>query len=628
MAITKKGFNKTLFSVLGLVLALLIMVLVNVVFSKATWRWDATEDKLYSLSQGTRNILEALKTPVEIKVFYSRSLAEIPAHIKTYAGRVLDFLAEYEHFSDGRITITVYDPKQDSEEEEWAQKYGIKGINLPTGGSIYLGLVALSADQEETIPFLDPAGEQKLEYEITRIITRVQRPDKLKIGIISGLPIFGQPQMAMGMMNPSAAREPWLFVKELKKTYDLQEIPSAAETIEDNIDLLILYYPKNLGDKLAFAVDQYLLKGGNVIGFIDPMSVREQAPAAMTGGAIETLMNSWGVELDFSKAVLDFNYPTRLRTMNNQNELNPAWLSLTTSVFNSENLITSKLESLLLPVAGAFKKKSDSEIGYEALVQSSPNSALAETFKVRFGAEGLRREFRPGMKELDLAVQLSGNFKTSYPQGPPKTENEDDKDTQDTSETPKDWLKTSKKPSTLVLVADSDLLFDGYYVVKQNLLGFDLTRIFNDNLNFLMNAVEMLAGGESLISIRSRGRFERPFTRVQMLEQKAQDRWLEREQELVRRVEETNQKLSELEKQKDDSQRLIISSEQEEEIRRFKEERQRINRELKLVRRNLRSEIESLGARIKFINIFLIPVLVSIAGIGYALYTRRKSFMR
>jgi ABC-type uncharacterized transport system involved in gliding motility auxiliary subunit len=185
-------------------------------------------------------------------------------------------------------------------------------------------------------------------------------------------------------------------------------------------------------------------------------------------------------------------------------------------------------------------------------------------------------------------------------------------------------LAEAQSEGVVVVVADSDLLYDVYYVSQQNLLGFTIPNIFNDNLNFLLNTCEMLTGNPALIAIRSRGTFERPFTRVQALERKAQDRWLDQEQALVRQVEETNEKLRMLEQQKDASQQAILSAEQEQEIARFQEEKLKINKELKTVRRNLRSEIEQLGVTVKFINIFLVPLLIGIGGIIYAVTRRRK----
>ena len=627
----KKGFSKSLLPTGSIILVLLILVLINFIFSHVNLRWDLTEDKLYSLSDSTKKNISNLNKDVTIKIFYSKSVANIPVNIKAYAGRMLDFLSEYEYYSNNKIKIEVYDPKVDSEEEEWAQKYNIKGINLPTGDRIYLGLVAMAADQEEVIQFMDPAREKNLEYDITKIILKVQSPKRQNIGIISGLPVFGQQPMPLNMLNQRQQMMPWLFATELKKTYSVSKIDLSSTKIDKDISLLIIIHPKNLSDNIQYAIDQYILKGGNLIVFVDPFSTADNSPGRSKSSSLEKLFSAWGITMDSSKAVVDFNYFTKLRTQTNQVENNPFWISLDHEAFNTGNIITSNLEKILLPVAGAIKRiqQNNDDIKYEALIQSSTNAALADTFKVNFRAKELRRDFTPANEKYDLAVKISGIFKTAFPEGKAETGGNNsekniskEKDESRTSE--KESLKKGKKESTIIITADTDMLFDGYYVSRQKFFGFDFARIFNDNLNFLLNACEILAGNGELIDIRSRGKFERPFTRVQALEKKAETQWLSREQELERKVEQTNQKLRELEKQKDVSQKFILSRKQESEIRKFQEEKFKINKELKMVRRNLRAEIESLGSFVKFINIFLMPLLVSISGIVYAFYKHKK----
>jgi ABC-type uncharacterized transport system involved in gliding motility auxiliary subunit len=614
-----------LFSIGGLVAVLIIIILVNVLFARVNLRLDVTGDKVYSLSDGTKKILENIPGNISIKFFYSRSLDGFPPHLKAYAGRVLDFLSEYEFHSGKKITIEIYDPKPDSEEEEWARKFGIEGIDLPNGESLYLGLVALSADQEEVIAFLDPSQEGRLEYDLTRIIARVQSAKNLKIGLISSLAVFaGTP---MGFNMPGQPTEPWHFIKELQDTFEVTQIEEDAETIPDDLDLLVLVHPSNLNHILEYAIDQYVLKGGNALIFVDPFATRDiTAQYQVSSSSLPPLFKAWGIDFDPEKAVVDFDFPTGLRTQTHQVESNPSWLSLSDETFNKDAIITSQLNSMILPVVGAIRKAEGADIEYEPLIQSSTNSSLVNTFQLRLGIEEIRREFQPTPDKYDLAVKIHGNFKTAFPDGKPRNDIDDYQNNNEQAENPfsGQGLKESISKAVLIIVADTDLLWDDYYLSKQNFLGMQLVNFFNDNLDFFQNATEMLSGGEDLISIRSRGKFERPFTKVQMLERKAAAQWLEREQALVKKAEETNLKLKEMESLKDASQQFILSKEQEEEIRNFKEDRLRINNELKLVRRHLRSEIESLGSNIKFINIFLMPLLVSVAGIGYAVYKRKK----
>jgi ABC-type uncharacterized transport system involved in gliding motility auxiliary subunit len=622
MAAKKQTVQKTLFSAGGVLLLLVILILVNVVFARVVVRYDATADDLYSLSDGTRQILTELTMPVTIKVFYTDDLPNLPNNLKAFAGRALDFLKEYEALSDGKITIERYNPKIDSEEEEWAIKYGLRGMDLPTGDRIFFGLVALAADQEEAMPVIDPAREAHLEYDLTRMISRVQTAKKLKIGIVSGLPIFGAPQMQQ--FGGQQGMKPWLFVTELRKTYTVEQIQPTAEEIAGDTDLLILYHPKNLGDQLLYAIDQYVLKGGNLIAYVDPMSLMEDPRRGPSPSWPAKIFDAWGLEMDTGKVVIDYNYATRLRNQNNQPETNPMWLSAGPQAFNSEEIVTAELESALMPLAGAIKSKADSPYDLEPLLTSSTNAALVESFKHSMPVDVLRRDFKPAGEPFNLAVKVTGKFKSAFPDGAPekpKAEGDADK-----TETPQKQpgLTEASDTATLFIFADSDMLYDGYYVSRQNFLGMEIANIFNDNLNLLLNASEMLTGSDALIGIRSRGSFERPFLRVKALEQKAQAKWLDREQELVRQVEATNEKLRAIESRKDESQKAILSPEQEAEIAKFQQEKLRINRELKLVRRSLRSEIDALGRNLKVINIFLMPLLVSLMGIAYALYRRRK----
>ena len=615
--------GQSLFTVSGIVIIMVIVILVNVLMAHVNLRWDATENKLYSLTEGTHKILADLQYPVTLKLFYSQDAVNMPVGIKTYANRLQDVLAEYQHLSQGRLTVEIINPKPDSEEEEAAQNYGIQALSLPMEEGIYFGLVALAADQEESIAYLDPTREKHLEYDITRLIARVQTPQKRVIGIVSGLPVFGQ--RPMGMPGQGGGQPAWLFVQELRKTYDVKQIAPTAESLDEGLDLLMLVFPKNLSPALSYAIDQYVLKGGKLIVFADPLALLDRAQGGPQPGIPDTLFNAWGIKMEPTKILADFGYATRVATQNNQVENSPIWISPQADAFNSEEIITGELESMLMPMAGIIEKTSDDTAGYTALITSSPDSALVEAMMARFGGEALRRDFKATDQRYDLAVMLRGVYNTAFADGPPPAEAAPTTDNE--SQAPaaeQNHLAKGTKPATIIVVADADMLFDRFYVNNQNFLGMNISQIFNDNLNFVLNATEMLAGDEALIGIRSRGAFERPFTRVQALEQKAQLRWLAREQELVSQVEATNAKLRTLEENKDSSQKLILSAEQEAEIEKFRAERQRINRELKQVRRNLRADIDSLGNRLKFINIVLMPLLVSLAGIAYAFYLRRK----
>ncbi len=626
MAAGKNTIVKSLFSASGLILILAALVLANLIFSRVNLRWDLTEDNLYSLSEGTEQILSDMENDVTLRLFVTRDNVNVPITIRSYTDRLVDFLSEYEYAGNGKVTLEVIDTRIDSEEEDWARRYGLEGVDLPSGERIYLGLIAESADQERAIPMLDPSAEAQLEYDVTRIISMVQSPKKQKIAVVSGLPVFGG---ARTSFDPGGS-EPWFFIQELKKAYEVEEVSPLAPGAEipGDAELVMLIHPRGINDRLLYEVDQYLVGGGNLLILVDPYAVMDMSQGFDKGSSLDRLFAAWGIRMDKTKALVDLAYATRLRAQDNRIENNPLWLSLRAEAFDKETLITAGLESMLLPVAGVIERleEKDPGLSYQPLLRSSLQSGLIDSFKTQFSVADIRKDFSAADVRYDLAVQLHGRFPSAFRKGPPEPEGADQEQKTGGVEADAAVHHTeAEEASTVIVLADADFLYDGYYLNRQNFLGFEMASIFNDNLNFLLNSGELLAGVDALIRIRSRGAYERPFDRVAELEARAQEKWLEREKELERKVEELNAKLNALEKQKDAAQKLILSPEQEAEVERFQEERQRISEELKEVRRNLRGDIESLGRRVKFINIFLVPLLVCIAGGFYALYRRKRS---
>ncbi|MBW2204922.1 MAG: GldG family protein [Deltaproteobacteria bacterium] len=310
-----KGYDykKTLLSVTGLVALFLILIFVNIIVSYANIRWDVTEDNNYSLSDGTKNILSSLSEPVTIKFFYSQSNPDIPANIKIYAKEVRDFLSEYKHAGKGRIKVEIYDPKPDSDEEEWAEKYGIQPMRTP-GGKIYCGLVFVSADQEDVIEWLDPDKEQVLEYDLTSIIQGIQSDKKMVVGIITSLPVFGT--VGRPTRQTQGTEKEWLFITEMKKIYDVRQINPSVQKIDPLLKLLLVVFPKNLSPQLEYAIDQYVLSGGKALIFMDPLCVSDRTQGQRefirsSGASLDKVFKAWGVSMDSTKAVADFDQPTR-----------------------------------------------------------------------------------------------------------------------------------------------------------------------------------------------------------------------------------------------------------------------------------------------------------------------------
>ncbi len=601
------GYDKKrlVYSVVGLVVLFFIILFANIIISYANLRWDLTEDKLYSLSDGTKHILSRIKTPVTIKFFYNKSNPHVPTYLKLYAKRVQEFLEEYEHASKGKVHIEVYDPKPDSDIEEWAEKYGLKSMETGEGDKIYCGLVFTSADRIDKIPFLDPSEEQLLEYKITRAIYNLQHPEKKVIGIVSGLPVFG---------DKKEGTEEWLFIKELRKTYKVKEIKKDAKEIDKDVDLLIVIYPKDIKPSLEYAIDQFVLSGKNALILVDPYCLSDTGAGMLKKATLEKLFSAWGISFSSKKAVADLKQSTLIKT-HGQIKDSPVIITARGFSFDKSHIITSGLDNMLFPVVGTIeRKKKESKLRFEPLVYSSKDSDLVSIFFVTMGTEFVRRQISPQGKRYPLVVSLNGRFKTAFPEGPPK-------------DAPKKvkQIKEAKNPSTVIIVGDCDFICDDFYVQKTRILGFVISRIFNDNLNFLLNSCEFLTGNQDLISLRTRGKFERPFIKVLELKAKAQEKWLQKEKELEKQVEAVNRRLEELEKRKKESEKFVLSPEQEREIERFRQEKIRIQHELKEVRKKLRADIERLGLWLKFVNMFFMPFLISLFGIGFALYRQKKA---
>ena len=619
----ERNLGKNLLSGTGLAVLVIIIILLNVLFTGASWRWDATEEQAYSLSDGTIEIISNLKHPVTIKLFYTASQTKLPVYLKSYAKRVQELLEEYQLKSEGMVKFDLCDPKPDSEEEEWADIYGMEAKSLQTGEKVYFGLIAYCRDKEEIIPFLDYSRDQVLEYDLTRTIAQLTNEERKTIGILSTLPVMGQIQVPGMPQMPGAQEKPWYFVQELKKNYEVVEIPPLATSINNNIDLLIVLHPKMLRPETQYALDQYITKGNNAIIMVDPVCTVDQASSRGRGinfSTLDPLFKAWGISMDPQKIAVDLGQQTQVRNRFNVVEYDPSWITVREDYLNRKDPATSNLEEMLFPMAGAVRTLDGFNMEFTPLVTTSPDSGLINSFDATLGARTIKQGFEAGGETLALAARIHGVFPTAFPDGPP----EEIKGLMGEDDLPLANNPLNKE-STVLVVADVDFLYDDICMMAMRTpFGFAMSMPRNDNMVMFVNAAEMLTGSDALISIRSRGKTERPFTKVLDLKSKAQSRWLAKEKELMERAETTNKKLNELENQKDADQRFIMSPEQREEIDKFKEEKREVEQELKKVRKNLRSDIVSLGWFLKFVNVLLMPILVALVGIGFAIYRHKR----
>jgi ABC-type uncharacterized transport system involved in gliding motility auxiliary subunit len=639
-----KQFQTLLFSSVGVGILFLAVIAFNVIASAVRTRLDLTSERLYTLSPGTKAILAKLDTPVELRFYYSKNDNAMPVHFKNYAQRVEDLLAEYRQVSRGKIEIRKLNPLPDSEAEDSANLDGIEGqtVNLGLGDKIYLGLSVQMLDSKAAIPSLSPEREKLLEYDVSRAIASVIAPTRPVVGVISALPLFGDLNPMMMRMGRAGRSEPWVLITELKRDFEVKQLQMDVDKIDDDIKVLVVVYPKGISEKTQYAIDQFLLRGGKLLALLDPLSIvdnqsnpmAQQNPlqAAGQGGAsMDTLLAAWGLKFDISKVAADMNFMTRINRGGRADSA-PAVLSLTTDAVNTNDVVTSQVDNLLLPFTGVFTGTAAEGLKQTVLLKTSTQSQVIEKFMAEFSGEQAVKDFKPSGTEHNLAVRLTGKFKTAFPNGKPgetpKPTNAD-KDTPAQTPSAGDGLKEAAAEGVVILVGDADFAYDQFSVQVQEFFGQRIVIPRNGNLNFVQSMVEQLGGDSNLIAVRSRASMNRPFTVVRRMQAEAEGRYRDKLRDLEKSLQEAQTRLNELQKSKQEGgQRFILSPEQQAEIRNFRKKEADVKRELKLVRRDLNREIDALETRLKWINIAGMPLLVTASGISLALIKRKKTAAR
>jgi ABC-type uncharacterized transport system involved in gliding motility auxiliary subunit len=623
----RKSFETILFSTVGVIAMLLILVAVNFIAANFKQRVDLTAEKAYTLSKGTRSILAKLDTPVQVRFYVSQRATAMPVTLKTYAQRIDDLLNEYRQASKGLIEIQRLDPEPDSDAEDSARLDGVQGQPLPDGQRIYLGLSVTQLDQKQALPFLAPDRERLLEYDISRAIARVTQTNKPTIGVMSSLPIMGTPMMPM---EQQAADQPWAIISELQRDFNVKEVEMTADQIPDDIKVLMVIHPRTITESGQFAIDQFVLRGGRLLVFLDPKAMLDRRGEGMTAppstSTLDRLLPAWGLSFDTKQAVADMNYVARTR----QGRA-PAILVLTEAAMNKEDIVTADADNLVMAMTGTFSGTPAQGLKETVLIKSSTNSELVDLMMAQFGGESIASGFTPSGKEFPLALRLTGKFKTAFPEGKPKpkpseeTANEEKKEGEKTGPI----LKESSKETTVVLVGDTDMLQDQIAIREvPNPLGPRWIMPANGNLGFAQGVIEQLSGDSDLISVRSRASRERPFTVVKKIQADAEANYRSKIKELETSLSDTQKKVSELQKGKQVGQQFILSPEQQQELSNFQKKETEVKTELKKVRKQVRAEIDSLETRIQWLNIAAMPAIVAVSGLGLALWRRRQSRAR
>jgi ABC-type uncharacterized transport system involved in gliding motility auxiliary subunit len=627
----KKNFQTYFYSVAGVIALVLIVIAFNVITGAMKVRVDLTKEKAYTLSSGTRAILGRLDTPVKLRFYYSSSaeLTQDTLFLKTYAQRVQDLLAEYKQAAKGKLIIENYNPKPDSDAEDSARLDGVEGQMLPSGEKFYLGLAVSMLDAKEAIPFLVPNRERLLEYDITRAISRVMTTDKPVVGIMSPLPVFGTPNAAMMMQMGQQTQAAWTLVEELKGDFTVKPVEMTADKIDDDIKVLVVIHPKNITDAAEYAIDQFILRGGKLVAFLDGTSLvdkRSDNPAMgqMPGGgsSLDKLLTAWGLHFDSSKVAADLNYKMKLMGRNGQASDEPAFLDVTDNGINKDDIATSQIADVWLPLCGAFTGTPVAGLKETVLLKTTKDSELVEGILASFGGENILKDFKPSGTEYALAVRLTGKFKTAFPEGKPKDPKSEDKAGEKAAES----LKEGKTDNSVVLFGDSDFIYDQFALEKQNAFGMSLVRPLNGNLNLAQNVVEQMAGDNDLIGVRSRAIQSRPLTRIREMEAKADEANQSKIKEFEDSKRETQEKITELQRNKDQGQQtFILSPDQQTELNKLQKKAADINLQLRQETKKMKRDKERLETWLEWSNILVMPGLVTLSGIGLAIFKRKRT---
>jgi ABC-type uncharacterized transport system involved in gliding motility auxiliary subunit len=633
----KGKFASLLYSVVGVIAVLIILVAVNVLGGLFKFRSDLTENKLYTLSDGTKKILDKLDTDVVVRFYFSKDNASVPVPLRTYAQEVQDLLDEYQQYSHGKVKVIKLDPKPDSDAEDSANLDGIEGQDTDQSDKMYFGIAVSCLDAKTTIPFLSPDRETLLEYDLSRAISSVANPKKPVIGVISALPVTGREAAPMMMQQQQQPTAPWVFLTELKENYTVRDIPLTADKIDDDVTVLVVVQPQGIADQAQFAIDQFLLRGGKMVALLDPFSFVEAQMAGPYGGAagfsstLNKLLPAWGVDFQTEKLIVDPNFATQIQRQNDVLS-DPTILSITGDGINKQDVLGAALSDLLMPYAGAFNGKPADGLKEDVLVHSTKQAGLVDTALLQAGPDAVQKALKSANTEYPIAIRLTGKFKTAFPNGKPEVKNAENPSPSPTpaaSPTPlPELLKQAKAEGVVILVGDADFAYDTIAGRAQQVLAQNVFIPSNGNLNFIQSCVEQLAGDSDLIGIRSRASGNRPFVVVNKMAAAAQEKYQSKIDELEDNLNQTRQKLAALQTSKQTDQKTLLSPEQQAEIKKFQESEATINRELKQLRKNLREEIDSLQSTVKWIDIAGMPILVTLVGLALAFVKRRKRAAR
>jgi len=657
---TSGNLVKRLMSPAGLALLFVALVAFNVVLSAVPARIDLTEGRVYTLSDGTRQVLAKLDAPVVLRFYYTQSGdTSVPVALNTFAKRVQDLLAEYVAASNGRLVLERLNPEPDSDAEDAATRDGIDALVTPNQEKFYLGLAierrdaasaaatqsggaakgdGAKASHAVAIPVLSPERERLLEYDITRAIAQAMQAQRPVIGVMSAIPVFGRPMELMLGRLPTG---PWIAIQELQRNFDVRPVPMESTRIPDEVKVLLVIHPRDISEAGEYAIDQFLMRGGRLIAFVDPYAYFDQqrnlenplAGNTASESTFRKLLGAWGYTMPTGKIAAD------LTLASNQNgRTMPTLLNVQGDAMNKDDLVIGQVGALTIPFPGWFdpiEGKSVPGLTATVLARTSPNSMLIDPIIATLTGVDAARGFQPSGKAHALALRLTGRFPTAFPDGPPKVEAiapvplrdgapSDPAPTPPPPADPAAHLAKATADAQVVLVSDIDMLADGVVVQIQESFGQQVRVPINGNLDFLQSLVEAFAGDTALGALRSRAAFSRPLTVPLEIAERAQQEYLGAIKLLEDDLIQTQDRLQKLQRSRSPGSAFTPSAEQQAEIDAFQRKSTETKAQLKELRRTLRLETDSLELVTKVINIGLMPMMVAFAGIGLFAIRRRR----
>jgi gliding motility-associatede transport system auxiliary component len=628
-----KNLDQGRLAIIAGVLAVILFLAVNVLSDSVltSARLDLTESRLFTLSDGTREVLGDIDEPLMLRLYASRSLAEAAPAYGDFISRVREQLEHYSDIADGKIRLQVLNPEPYSVEEDEAVAYGLQGIQLDSGGElVYFGLAATnSTDDQEIIPFFDTQRERYLEYDLTRMVFNLANPKKKTVGLMTFIPIDS---------DPMKQYKPWAIIEQMEQFFEITAIGQSVERFPDDLDLLMIVHPKNVPDKTLYAIEQFILRGGRAMIFVDPhseveiemaMAMRQQP--GNTGSDLAKLFDAWGIEFTPEKFIGDRQAATRVEVPSGGRSVITdyvSWIGLDEGHFNPDDVTTSDLKRVFMAAAGYVAKKKDADIEFVPLIFSGERSMRIDAARVRLQPDpaGLLKDFKSEATPFTLAARVSGKFKSAFPDGRPAREEPDAKENTDTAEPGKPELEhiaESAEPVNLIVVADTDMLADRSWLQYQNFFGRQVAVPTANNAAFVINALDNLLGSNALIDLRSRGYAARPFHRVVALRDAADQRYRKTEQGLTEKMRETEEKIGKLHAEDGDGQ-AILSEDQKTTLANFRSDLIAIRQQLREVQHNLRKDIEALDTWLKILNIWAVPGIICVIAVVMGLIRRQR----